>query len=318
MKTNIYKLIALAVSAVTLLAGCTNPEVEQSKAITITLNPSTILSGFIPFDSSDFEVYSDSKLGDSKLRITCLLYDNSGRLVKKAESLLSDYDKTVSFKLALESGTYRLIALASNILGTIDSPEYEAYSITGIEQLEQLQVEQVFDSSLGSSWSVLGYSSGSINTADNEVFVNMEPATSLIYLLWKDIHANANIDDYYIIYHCNNIMKFSSSGAPIYTTNLSSTENCGEHIEPANYSENHNRIYSTINLFPGSFNLFARTFVGNNSADYSRQTVTVESGHQYVFTFDCSSLNLTASESTLKSGGFFNDFDKAAEHSSTL
>lgn len=317
MKTNIYKIIALAVSAVTLLAGCTNPEVEESKAITITLNPSTILSGFTPFNSSDFEMYSDSKYGDSKLRITCLLYDNSGRLVKKAESLLSDYDKTVSFKLALESGTYRLIALASNILGTIDSPEIEAYSITGIEQLEQLQVAQIFSYSSSSLWSVMGYSSKTINTADNEVFVNMEPATSLIYLLWKDIHANANIDEYGIIYHSNDIMKFSNSGVPSYTTSLSATDNDAHWLEPADFPNSKN-IYSTINLFPGTFKLFARTFVGNNAADYSSQKVTIESGHQYLFSFDCSSLTLTASESTLKSGGFFSDFDKAAEHSSTL
>lgn len=316
MKTNIYKIIALAVSAVTLLAGCTNPEVEESKGITITLNPSTILSGFIPYDPSDFEMYSDSD-GDSKLRIMCLLYDNSGRLVKKAESLLSDYDKTVSFKLALESGTYRLIALASNIQGTIDSPKDEAYSITGIEHLEQLQVAQNFANSRVSSWSVMGYSSQSINTSENEVFVNMEPATSLVYLYWKTIHFDDNIDQYWIIYHCNNIMKFSSSGIPSYTTSLSSTENDGQGMTPAYYPSSTN-IYSYANLFPGSFNLFARTFVGNDAADYSRQKVTVESGHQYLFSFDCSSLTLTASESTLKSGGLFSDFDKAAEQRSTL
>ena len=56
------------------------------------------------------------------------------------------------------------------------------------------------------------------------------------------------------------------------------------------------------NLFPGtSINLFARTFSGNTATDYSRQTFTLASGHQYVFNLDCDSFKLTPYEGVIGS-----------------
>lgn len=111
--------------------------------------------------------------------------------------------------------------------------------------------------------------------------------------------SSVGIDAYGIIYHSNDIMRFSDNGSPIYSTSLSSIENNGAWLTPADETSSNN-IYAMHNLFPGSsINLFARTLSGNTRADYSNQTFTLVSGHQYVFDFDCSAFKLTPYEGVL-------------------
>ena len=198
MKHRILTVVSAAVMAFGLTC-CDNPEVEVWKSIEIKLRPSTILSGFTPYQSSDFEMFSYSN-GDSHLRITCLLYDGTGKLAYKNEALLDDYNSDISFTAMLDAGSYRLIALATNIIGALSSPTNEAYTITGTEQLDQLQIQQVFDISLGSTWSIMGYATRDVSNSEKEIVVNMEPATSLVYLQWKNIHAHDNDDSTSDIY----------------------------------------------------------------------------------------------------------------------
>ncbi|MCQ2181974.1 MAG: FimB/Mfa2 family fimbrial subunit [Bacteroidales bacterium] len=449
MKTNnIILAVASAVIMTFSFTCCTNPEVEVRNSIEIKLCPSTILSGLTPYNSSDFKMdtYDDETC---HLRISCLLYDEAGKLAYRQEALLDDYNSDVSFTAMLDAGSYRLIALATNIFGTLSSPTLEAYSITGAEQLNQLQIHQNNEESYYSTWSIMGYATYNVSDFEKDVVVNMEPATSLVYLQWKNIHAHDNdvttsdiygqytatatdywgqntftwsisiekdgssttdvivkdfspalynaeftaekgyntykgkisgntltiqkgqstgckdedgdvlleggtangsyitledivlkigdgklttanmfgtcvpesdngwydlfspgvvfskalssgIDKYYIIYHLNDIMKFSDSGTPQYSSSLSSVSNEGSSVSPANNPSATN-IYEMCNLFPGSINIFARTFVGNNQTDYSKQSISLKSGHQYVFSLDCNSIKLNASESVLGS-----------------
>lgn len=448
MKHRLFTFVSAAVMAFGL-ACCTNPEIEVRNSIEIKLRPSTILSGFTPYQSSDFEMITNNN-ETARLRITCLLYDDAGNLAYREETLLDDYNADVSFTAMLNSGSYRLIALATNIFGTLASPTREAYSITGAEKLSQLQIllndSQEGGRSYHTTWSIMGYASHNISDSEKDLVLNMEPATSLVYLRWKNIHAHDNdvntsdiygqytatatdywgnktytwpitiekdgssttdvivkdfspslyyakltaekgyntykgklsgttitipkgqstgykdddgdvlleggtvdgdyitfedivleigegkltttnmfgicvpgsggwyelfnpgvvftmapssgIDRYYIIYHLNDIMKFSESGAPEFSSSLAATQNGGHYISPADYSSGTN-IYTTCNLFPGSFKLFARTFIGNEIADYSEQTVSLRLGHQYCFDLDCASLKLSAYEGLL-------------------
>ena len=430
------------------LTGCNNTEIEVRNSIEIKLRPSSILSGFTPYKSSDFEMetYNDET---ARLRITCLLYDEAGNLAYHQEELLDNYNSDISFTAMLDAESYKLIALATNIFGSLSSPSLEAYTITGTEHLDQLQILQDYHVSSYSTWSIMGYATRDVSNSEKEIVVNMEPATSLVYLQWQNIHAHDNdvsssdiygqytatatdywgentytwpitiekngssttdvivkdfspilykyeftaekgyntyngkisgktltipkgqstgfavddgdvlleggtingdyitfedivleigngkltttnmfgtcvpssdggwydlfnpgvvfskasssgIDEYYIIYHLNDIMKFSDSGSPQYSSSLSSVDNKGRSVSPADYPNSTN-IYEMCNLFPGSFNLFARTFVGNNSTDYSNQSVSLTAGHQYVFSLDCTSIKLTASEGVLGS-----------------
>lgn len=443
------------------LSSCTNPEVEVRNCIEIKLRPSSILNDFTPYKSSNFNMYTDDD-NISHLRITCLLYDEAGKLAYSQESLLDDYSSVVSFTAMVDAGSYRLIALATNIIGTVTSPISEAYSITGTENLRQLQIKQNDDESYYSTWSILGYATRNISDTERVVSVDMEPATSLIYLQWQNIHAHDNdvvssdiygqysatatdywmsntytwtitiekagdsttdvivkdfspalynagltaekgyntykgkisgntltiakgqstgyseddgevlleggtingdyitfedvvlqigsgkltttnmfgfcvpeassgwyelyspgvvfsktpstgIDKYYIIFHLNDIMKFSDSGTPQYSSSLSSSENRWGTLEPAKQKPDATNIYDMHNLFPGDIKTFARTFVGNTKTDYSLQTVSLSSGHQYVFNFECKSLTLVASESLLGTKASISKFDETID-----
>lgn len=120
------------------------------------------------------------------------------------------------------------------------------------------------------------------------------------------------IDTYGIIYHSNDTMRFADDGSPIYSTSLSAIENNGAWLTPADETSSNN-IYAMHNLFPGSsINLFARTYSGNTYTDYSEQTFTLVSGHQYVFDFDCEAFKLTPYEGVLGTralGGEFEPID---------
>lgn len=463
MKTNIFFRTAALIAALSSLSGCANPEVELQKGIEIQIRPSSILSGFTAYRSSNFEMRADSHL-----RITCLLYDNNGKLAYKEQTLLGNFNQDITFHTTLNEGTYTIVALATCIQGTLASPSEEAYSISGTESLSQLRIEQTDDANAGysyySTWSIMGYASQTSSFGDSIINMNLKPATALVYLYWQDIHSHDNdgvssvygkysakasdywgknnyswtitiekdgssstdvivkdfspalyingftsekgyntykgkisgntltiakgqatgytdsdgsallyggeengemvtfkdivlridngkltttnmfgtcvpggggwyelfnsgveftkelsvgsggIDQYLIIYHSNDIMSFDDNGSPIYSTSLSSTDNYGHGISPANHNA-YNYVYGMHNLFPGSsMNLFARTFSGNDRADYSKQTFTLVSGHQYVFSLDCATFKLTPYEGVLgtrasASGGEFDPID---------
>lgn len=446
MKTNIFFRTAAFIAALSFLFGCTNQEVELQKGVEIQIHPSTILSGFTAFNSDNFEMYDDSHL-----RITCLLYDRAGNLVYQNQALLDNFNQDISFhtKLDEKNGDYTIIALATCIEGTLSSPTDEAYSISGIGSLDQLCVKQEYDgNSYYSTWSVMGYDTQTLSFDYTTVSLYLKPATSLVYLQWKDIHAHDNdelpiygkysaeatdyweknkyswtmtiekdgdsstdvivkdfspilytngftsdkgyntykgringntltitmgqetgysdddgsvllyggeangskitlkdialridhgklttttmlgtcvrgsgwydlfnpgvvftmesstdivgiIDEYYIIYHPNDVLQFTHDGTPKYSSSLSASQNRGDFISPAKNMSSTN-IYAMHNIFPGaSVKLFARTFSGNDRADYSNQTFTLVSGHQYVFSLDCATFKLTPYEGVL-------------------
>ena len=106
-------------------------------------------------------------------------------------------------------------------------------------------------------------------------------------------------DQYRIIYHNNDVVKYKNNEF-IYTSTLDNISNNGDGVTPSNNPESNN-IYSVINLLPGTFDVFARTVIGNELEDYGRQTVSIEGGHQYVFRFDCANLKFEISQGQLKS-----------------
>ena len=301
MKTNIFFHTAVVFAVLSCLFGCANPEVELRKGTEIQIRPSTVLSGFTPFASDNFEMYDDSHL-----RITCLLYDKTGNLAYQDQALLDNFNQDISFHTTLDenNGDYTIIALATCIMGTLSSPTLEAYSISGTGSLDQLCVKQEYDgNSYYSTWSVMGYASQTLSFDCTAVSLNLKPATSLVYMQWKDIHVHDRdvfpIDEYYIIYHPNNVLQFTHDGTPKYSSSLSASQNRGDYVNPAKNMSSTN-IYAMHNIFPGSsVKLFARTFSGNDRADYSNQKFTLVSGHQYVFSWDCATFKVTPYEGIL-------------------
>lgn len=313
MKT-INKLILALIASIAAVSfsGCINHEVNVQESIEITLRPSTILSGFTPYKSSDFDMYSDSKNGVSKLRITCLIYDSTGKLCFSKESLLNNFNEEVTFSVQSvnDGSSYTMVALATCIFGSLSSPSIEAYSIKNTGYIDQLKVEQNvdFSNSYYSAWSVMGYAVREIRD-EKSVFVNLDPGIALVYLQYKGIHAVNNIDAYAFGWSCNNIMQFSSY-IPKYSQ--SSEDNLVLSIlEPASYPESNN-IYEMYNAFPGTVNVMGFTTIGNDVAVVASEKISLDKGHQYVFSLDCVSFKLTAEEAVLGAKSASVNFDSCA------
>jgi len=116
-------------------------------------------------------------------------------------------------------------------------------------------------------------------------------------------------DKYCIVFHNNDVVNYRNNEFT-YATSLEDIHNNGETIAPSNNPKSDN-IYSVHNLLPGTFEVFARTYIGNESADYGMQSVTIESGRQYVFILDCADLELDIYAGQLKSAILTSDvYDK--------
>ena len=108
------------------------------------------------------------------------------------------------------------------------------------------------------------------------------------------------VDDYAIIYHNNDVVTYKDGSGFEYKTTLNDSSINGRTISPADYPEAKN-IYVYINLLPGEFDTFARTFIGNDMQDYSRHKIVVEAGKQYYLELDCKTMSLNLVPGTLKS-----------------
>ncbi len=112
----------------------------------------------------------------------------------------------------------------------------------------------------------------------------------------------AVVDEYYIVYHNNDVMTFSESG-PAFTTSLGQVNNRGCSIQPSDFPEYRN-IYDMVFLFPGSFSIFSRTIWSDDSlTDSPKVEASVSADKQYVFTMDCSNHTISARQGTLTKAG---------------
>lgn len=195
MKTKIQFILGIVIAALCLFS-CMNEAVDASRSIHITIVPKTILTPFTAIHSGDFDMYSYSD-GTAKLRINCFFYNASGELTGEQAFLLDDFDEEQDFDKVIDEQTKTLVVFASCITGTLQSPVMEPYVISGKEHLSTISIEQKDELY---SKSFAGYSIVEIPYAET-LTVNLEPAFSLVYLYWFDIHAHDNdiIEDSSII-----------------------------------------------------------------------------------------------------------------------
>ena len=145
--------------------------------VSVTIKPSGTMSGFTPYAASDFAA-------TQKVQLRYLLYDASGKRVKDETATLSDFseEKTVSYTLS-GNENYTLVALA--YYGG-SSP---AYKVSDTESLSSLTVTQTNEHKNNELNAVLGYAVASISPSGSAQTVSLQPATSLVYLQWKNIHS---------------------------------------------------------------------------------------------------------------------------------
>ncbi|MBR1871963.1 MAG: hypothetical protein IJ795_02000 [Bacteroidales bacterium] len=180
------------IAALMILAGaCSNPSVEVKRNVEISIRLSTVLSGFVPYASDNLDMYSDSD-GSSKVRVSCYMYDKEGHLTDSHELMADNFSAEINLTETVPDDYSTFVILASCIQGSLDSPIYEAYTISGIQSLGTLEITQQSEKTYSSSLSVLGYAVVDFDSSNQSVNIDVKPATALVYLNWRDIHSHDN------------------------------------------------------------------------------------------------------------------------------
>ena len=125
MNNHSISLRALAIAVVTLLfVSCDNPAVEVTSSVDMTIHLSTIMSGFVPFKSSNLDMYSSSD-GDAKVRVTCL---NSNKTPKECDWF--DLNRSIKASDLKRDANYYTVGFpAGEMLATaLNSEKYEPTS----------------------------------------------------------------------------------------------------------------------------------------------------------------------------------------------
>ena len=298
MKTRFLNIFFCAVSAL-MAFSCSNPEVDIMDAVQVVVSPERVLSSFNLYKETDVDF---DKIDGyvPKIRITALLYDKaSGNLISKSEGTVSDFANSYKFYLASTSGEKTLVCFSTVILGNLEKPYHEAYSITGEQSLSTLKVESHLNSYL---LSFMGYSISNLND-EKSVNVSLQPGVALVYLRYENIHArdSKNVDKYMIWHHSNDIARVNGNSLSFSTT-LTTDSSYNNSLEPADYDKSkYTNIYSLICLFPGTIKMQGSYNIGNNRTFFGEQNVTLKMGHQYVFNLDCTNAAMSFYEGELGS-----------------
>lgn len=181
------KRIILAAFAAVCLAACQKSDgggVIVRQDLDVTIKADGVLSGFTLFNSND--LYTTDKV-----KVSYYLYDPSGALSDNGSFQLDGFagEETVSFTV---TGTenYTLVALAHYI----DSNSDSAFAISDYSTLESLTVQQLEYEGYG--WTALGYAAVSINPVTATHTVKLQPANSLVYVSWDEIHSSESEVEY--------------------------------------------------------------------------------------------------------------------------
>lgn len=290
---HIIRLLKITIIAfVTIIVSCQNNDmVEMTKKVKVTIKTNTVLSVFTPRHNNDFDMDEDVKI-----RLTVLLYDKYGMMIDKYNYVLDNYDQTCSISVDFSNNASKIVAISSNfVLDDDKSILYDAFTLSGEDNISTLEIRQGTYKGLG-LLNLVGYGILDVNMEkDDAISLDLKPLTAMVYIVYNGVHShdfdsNA-IDTYGFIYHGNDIAYYSGNEFK-FKTSLASSNNFGDFIDTKDYPS-YDIIYSCINMLPGSFNVFGRTFVGNDKNDFSNGNISIKSGKQYTITIDCDNLSIS-------------------------
>lgn len=288
----IYIMLAAYALAVCALTSCVNPSVEEYGAINVTAKLSTIVSGFKLYDSTNLDLPENTTV-----QVRCLVYGSDGNRCSEDTQSLSGFDgmeQSFSFKAKIGE-SYTVVLFASCINGS-----NRAFDYSGLESINSIKITQNNISAHG--YSVLGYGVRTIHAGEN-IVVNMEPLTSLLYIRFESIHAHDNdvdaVDQYVVWSHINTTAEFNGNNFN-FSTVLGQGDYITNKLSPSSYEAKTNNVYSVNNFLPGNIPVIGLSYIGNDiSKETIEQSVNIVSGHQYVLNLDCKQLTLTFREGSL-------------------
>lgn len=297
------KYILLVVSVVALaFSSCSDSEeVDIKYQVNVTVDPSTVTSAFNGYYVNG-ETYGLNMDETSQLLITSLIYDNSGNLVEKKESLVKDYNSSAMYSLNMKEGEeYTIVAITYSVDKTngVDS-----YLIENESQLDKLTVTAEYrnGNSFYSNWSMLGLAVEEISSYHENCIMHVRPLSSMVVLFYHDIHAldGSGIDKHWIAYKNNVQVSFSRYGNFNYGSD--SAVNSG-YVHELDVTEEpySNNIFVMMNLLPTSgMTVWAGFSQGEYSFTYSefleycdldpslgQGRIDIEAGKEYIFDVYC-------------------------------
>lgn len=283
-------------------------EIDIKYQVNVTVDPSTVQSVFNGYYVNG-KTYGTNMYDTAKLLITSLIYDNSGNLVDKKESLVDDYNSSVRYSLELEnSKEYTIVAITFSI---DETENIDSYLIDNEKSLDKLTITAKFSngSSFYSNWSMLGLATQTVNLDNKDYIIDVKPVSSIVVLTYYNIHAldAIGVDTHWIAYSNNDRAKFGN-GVLEYGATLPS--NAGwVHDLDVTENPNANNIFVMLNLLPTpEMSVWAGYYIGENEFEYSelgstsgRGEIDIEAGKEYYFDVNCRDLTISLGNLT-KSG----------------
>ena len=122
--------------------------------------------------------------------------------------------------------------------------------------------------------------------------------------------AYSGVDSYTYWMKLNDKLSFTDNGHR-YSTTLAPSEYYTSSLEPMDYP-NSNNIQALRNFFPGTFEVYMKESVGNESEEYCKQQITLEPGKQYCLEYDCETkkMNIVSGDPRTRSRSVIDNINK--------
>ena len=264
--------------------------------VNVKVIPSDVISPFqFEMNTGDLTVIDNGY----KIRVTLRAYDASGFLADKQSSFIQNYDAICNMTLLLESGSYTLIA-------TTDIVEYDGSKVKfefwnfgkdgGSNDDSKLSELEITDNGkIGSSGSkILGvaYSRVSVNDEATDTSIRVEPAGSLVLLVFNNIHADSKKQTLEVETNkLGDFLFFENSGNYSVSYKWPDEDHYFriQSIELSDYSK-YDLVYSYVFFLPGDKYEFKARYNTEKSHGYlvdESITARIGKGEEYLMMYDC-------------------------------
>lgn len=177
-------LILVGLATTFTFTSCDDDKDVTRQMVEFTVDPSTVISPFLPCEVVDGELETLSSY--QKLRVSFFIYDDQGIKVYENATELSNYTRTVKETPHLAPGEYRLVVV-STIFKPSDNVEF--WDLEDFDRLSTAKI--VSENRLGFESNILGLSVGRFTVDDSGTQgydVELEPYGAMFVNMYFNIH----------------------------------------------------------------------------------------------------------------------------------
>ena len=305
MKHFIFSVVSTALCAV--IISCTDSEeVEIQSTLSVETSLESAVLGFQEYQGEDFKVDDTFRI-----RVTNYVYDNSGKLVEKKDTLAKQFTETVKMEFVLPDGDYKILATTDVVVGTtLSNIETEFYTASGTDNLNTFQFdENDLIKSLYTGILTATLSDVSLKEGKKEIRINVKPLTALIRCIINNIHYTHYNKEKECVMTYLEIQYDKRFDRANYETNQwkfisTSSETDGFRLSYVDLTDSfwddYPGSYDLISVFPGTYKFSGYgeyIWAGDwekyyTLTDYS-SSLTIESGKQYNVLFDVEDFSIS-------------------------